>query len=127
MADQMAVDTVEGYAEALGDWRRDAVLEIDALIRKAAPKARGSIKWAQPIYEQGGPFAWMKAAKGHVSLGFWRGAEFNDPTGILEGSGTRMRHVKITGPSDIKKAQFTTWVKEAVRLNETRGDPSKRK
>jgi hypothetical protein len=123
----MAEMTIEAYAETLGDWRGEAIREIDALIRKAAPKARGSIKWAQPIYEQSGPFAWMKAAKGHVSLGFWRGAELSDPQDLLDGTGTRMRHVKILSPADIKRSQFSAWVKEAVRLNETRGDPSKRK
>ena len=123
----MAEKTIEAYAETLGDWRGDAIREIDALVRKAAPKAKGSIKWAQPIYEQGGPFAWTKAAKGHVSLGFWRGAELPDPQHLLDGSGTRMRHVKILSPADIRKSQFTAWVREAVRLNETRGDPSKRR
>ena len=123
----MAEKTIEAYAETLGDWRGDAIREIDALVRKAAPKAKGSIKWAQPIYEQGGPFAWTKAAKGHVSLGFWRGAELPDPQHLLDGTGTRMRHVKILSPADIKKSQFTAWVREAVRLNETRGDPSKRR
>jgi hypothetical protein len=123
----MAEDTIQAYAEALGDWRGEAVRQIDALVHKAAPKAKGMIKWAQPVYEQSGPVMWMKAAKAHVSVGFWRGAELADPKHLLEGTGTRMRHVKIWSPADIKRAQFTAWVKEAVRLNETKGDPSKRK
>ena len=32
---------------------------------------------------------------GYVNLGFFFGAGVADPTGVLEGSGKRMRHVKI--------------------------------
>ena len=31
----------------------------------------------------------------HVSIGFFRGAELPDPVGLLQGSGKRMRHVKL--------------------------------
>ncbi|MCD6020388.1 MAG: hypothetical protein K0R20_98 [Actinomycetia bacterium] len=121
----MAEDTIDQYTKALGDWRGEIVGELDALIRRAAPKATGSIKWAQPVYEQDGPFAYVKAFASAVNLGFWRGADLTDADGRLEGTGDRMRHVKIRGPEDVDKARFTAWVKEAVSLNAEKGDPTK--
>jgi hypothetical protein len=41
------------------------------------------------------PFAYVNAFKAHVNIGFFLGAMLPDPTGLLEGSGKRMRHVKL--------------------------------
>jgi hypothetical protein len=41
------------------------------------------------------PFASVNAFKAHVNVGFFLGAELEDPAGLLEGTGKRMRHVKI--------------------------------
>lgn len=121
----MAAGTIDEYAKGLGDWRGEIVGELDALIRQAAPKATGSIKWAQPVYEQDGPFAYVKAFSKTVTFGFWRGADLTDTDGRLEGTGDRMRHVKIGAPEDVDKAAFAAWVKEAVELNTAKGDPAK--
>lgn len=41
------------------------------------------------------PFAYVNAFKSHVNVGFFYGALLKDSAGILEGSGKRMRHVKL--------------------------------
>lgn len=41
------------------------------------------------------PFGYVNAFKDHVNVGFYHGADLNDPSGLLEGSGKRMRHVKL--------------------------------
>jgi hypothetical protein len=41
------------------------------------------------------PFAYVNTFKSHVSVGFFHGAALEDPAGLLEGSGKRMRHVKL--------------------------------
>ena len=123
----MAAGSIEEYAKVLGDWRSDTVMELDAIVRKAAPKASAGIKWAQPIYELGGPIAFIKSAKAHVTIGFWRGTELKDPKGLLEGSGSKMAHIKIKQATGIPRTQVAAWVKEAAALNLTKGDPTKRK
>ncbi|HTT00718.1 MAG TPA: DUF1801 domain-containing protein [Steroidobacteraceae bacterium] len=40
-------------------------------------------------------FAYVNAFKSHVNVGFYIGAELADPKGLLEGTGKRMRHVKL--------------------------------
>jgi len=39
-------------------------------------------------------FAYVNAFKAHVNVGFFCGTELADPAGLLEGTGTVMRHVK---------------------------------
>lgn len=41
------------------------------------------------------PFASVNTYARHVGVGFFRGALLDDPAGLLEGSGRRMRHVKL--------------------------------
>jgi len=40
-------------------------------------------------------FGYVDAFKAHVNVGFFRGAALPDPAGLLEGTGKRMRHVKL--------------------------------
>ncbi len=40
-------------------------------------------------------FGYVAVFTAHVNVGFFRGAELDDATGLLQGSGKRMRHVKI--------------------------------
>jgi hypothetical protein len=41
------------------------------------------------------PFGYVNAFKDHVNVGFFNGAMLADPAGLLEGTGKRMRHVKL--------------------------------
>jgi hypothetical protein len=49
-----------------------------------------------------------------------------DSFGLLEGEGDRMRHVKIASARDIKKKRLQDYIKQAVKLNETKGNPTRR-
>ena len=40
-------------------------------------------------------FAYVNVFKAHVNVGFFHGADLPDPSGLLEGAGRRMRHVKV--------------------------------
>jgi hypothetical protein len=41
------------------------------------------------------PFAYVNTFKSHVNVGFFHGSALKDPAHLLEGSGKRMRHVKL--------------------------------
>jgi hypothetical protein len=46
------------------------------------------------------PFAYVSTFKSHVNVGFWYGAALADPARLLQGSGKRMRHVKLIPGSE---------------------------
>ena len=121
----MVAKTVDGYIAGLEGWQAEVVSRVRDIVREAAPEAKESIKWAQPVYETDGPFAYMKAFKHSVNFGFWRGVELEDPKGLLAGTGEKMRHVKLTGVEDIDEAAFAEFVRQAVALNRAKGDPTK--
>lgn len=40
-------------------------------------------------------FGYVAVFRAHVNLGFFQGAALKDPAGLLEGTGKRLRHVKL--------------------------------
>lgn len=44
------------------------------------------------------PFAYVGVYRTHANVGFFQGASLPDPAGLLEGTGKRMRHVKLKPP-----------------------------
>jgi hypothetical protein len=117
---------VDQYVTSLPADHAAIVSELRGIVKKAAPKATEAYKWAQPVYESDGPMIWIKAFTKYVNIGFWRGTEMQDKYGLLEGDGDRMRHVKIATLKDIKKGALTDYIKQAVKLNKEKGDPTKR-
>src|SRR5262245_49201720 len=49
-------------------------------------------------------FAYVAAFRAHVNVGFFLGAVIADPTGLLEGTGRFMRHVKLRPETEIDGA-----------------------
>ena len=58
-------------------------------------------------------FAYVNAFTAHVNVGFFRGAELPDPSGLLEGTGKRMRHVKLRPAGAVDATALRTLIKAA--------------
>ncbi|MCB0204760.1 MAG: DUF1801 domain-containing protein [Caldilineae bacterium] len=121
----MTEKTVDAYIEGLDGWQHETAVRLRGIVKSAAPNARESLKWAQPVYEADGPFCYFKAFKSSLNFGFWRGVDLDDPKGLLEGSGDKMRHVKLTGVDGIDEDAFADFVRQAIELNHLKGDPTK--
>jgi hypothetical protein len=121
----MQPKTVDEYVRSLDGWQAEIVAALRGQVRKAVPDAREAFKWAQPVYEVNGPFCYIKAFSKYVNFGFWRGVDLDDPLGLLEGTGDKMRHVKLTSVKDIRKKAFQEYLRAAANLNRTKGDPTK--
>lgn len=119
---------VDGYVAELETPLQKIVTAVRTLVKEAAPDAVESIKWAQPVYETNGPFAYIKVFPTHVNFGFWRGAQISkiaDPTGLLTGDGTKMRHIKLVSPTNIHRNLLQDMVRAAITLNRVHGDPTR--
>lgn len=60
-------------------------------------------------------FAYVGAFNTHVNVGFFRGAELDDPADLLEGSGKRMRHVKLRWGKAVNTAALEALIAAAYR------------
>ena len=59
-------------------------------------------------------YAYIAVLGGHVNLGFYHGASLSDPVGLLEGSGKKLRHVKLRSAAASKSPSITALLREAI-------------
>lgn len=67
-----------------------------AAMRKCGDEVRELLHDGCPVACLGdAPFGYVNVFTAHVNVGFFHGAALQDPARLLEGSGKRMRHVKL--------------------------------
>jgi len=59
------------------------------------------------------PFGYVNVFTTHVNVGFFQGALLADPAGLLEGSGKRMRHVKLRPGVEVNAAGLRALINAA--------------
>ena len=62
--------SVEDYIANLQPAQAAVVRALCEVIRRAAPEARESIKWAQPVWEVNGPVCSVKAFTSYTNVNF---------------------------------------------------------
>ena len=60
-------------------------------------------------------YAYILPYDGWVNLGFYKGADLKDPKNLLDGTGAKMRHVKIRSIEDANRPSIRALVKEALK------------
>ena len=65
--------------------------------------------------------AYVNVFKSHVNVGFFQGADLDDPQGILEGTGKRMRHVKLMPDEETNYEPLESLVNDAYQNLERLG------
>jgi hypothetical protein len=96
--------------EAVQAWFAAGPAELRGLARRWFDRMRECGSDTRELIHDGCPvacageiaFAYVNAFKAHVNVGFFNGAALLDANGLLEGTGKRMRHVKLRpdGPVD---------------------------
>jgi hypothetical protein len=59
-------------------------------------------------------YAYIAPQTEHVNLGFYHGAVLKDPTGLLEGAGKNLRHIKIRSLSEVSKKELGDLLKASL-------------
>ena len=116
--------TVEAYVSQHRGWQRDVLTTLRSMIKQAAPDIEETIMWSQPVFLSNGPVCFIKAYAESVHFGFWRGTELDDKDGLLTGDLTKMRHIAIKSAKEIKSDLFESMIRQAVKLNRDKGDPT---
>jgi hypothetical protein len=85
-------------------WLSDGPVELRSVARKWFAQMRQCGDDVRELMHDGcpvacvadAPFGYVNSFTSHVNVGFFHGAMLRDPAGLLEGSGKRMRHVKLS-------------------------------
>jgi hypothetical protein len=59
-------------------------------------------------------YAYIAVQRSHVNLGFYHGASLKDPRGLLEGTGKKLRHVKLHTVKEATTPEITALLRQAI-------------
>ena len=112
-------EDVEAWFDGLDSEISQLARDLRSLLLQTDIHFLESIKWGNPVYEKQGKVCYLAAGKSYISLGFFRGADLRDNKGLVEGTGKKMRHVKIRDLERISTVDLAELISEAVSLDES--------
>lgn len=59
-------------------------------------------------------YAYIAVLKAHINLGFYHGTSLSDPSGLLEGTGKKLRHIKLHNVADARRSEVVALLSEAI-------------
>ena len=106
---------------AIEVWMREHSGELGTTAQRWFEVMRGCGDDVRELLHDGHPtacvgdaaFGYVNAFSAHVNVGFFRGAELSDPSGLLEGTGKFMRHVKRRPERDVDAAALAKLIETA--------------
>ena len=104
---------------AIERWMKEHRGELGEIARKWFEVMRACGDEVREVLHDGAPtaclgdvaFGYVGVFSAHVNVGFFYGAELDDPAGLLQGSGKRMRHVKLKPGMEDNSAALTALIK----------------
>jgi Domain of unknown function (DU1801) len=58
-------------------------------------------------------YVYIMGHKSHINLGFFHGIDLPDPQGMLQGTGKKLRHIKLASLDDAKRPEVRSLAKAA--------------
>jgi hypothetical protein len=106
---------------AIDAWIRSRPPELAPIVRTWFELMRKCGKDVRELMHDGCPvacvgdaaFGYVNAFTAHVNVGFFQGAGLDDPADLLQGTGKRMRHVKLRPDSGVDAASLQRLIEDA--------------
>ena len=108
---------VDNYIAVSPAEHQHTLTALRDLIFEAVPDTKESFKWKQPVYSTEKDYLYLKANKGHVNLGFFSFDKIENPAYPLEGTGKRMRHIKIKHMDDFDREGLKDMILQASKFS----------
>lgn len=99
------IETHGTFTEALGDASqevkaiaeklRDTIVEMYPQVVEVPWPRQRIVGYGVGPKKMSEHFCYIGVQSAHVNLGFYYGADLPDPEGLLEGSGKKLRHIKV--------------------------------
>jgi hypothetical protein len=98
-------DELRGFARPWFEQMRDCGADVRELLHDGHPTACVG----------DAAFGYVNAFSAHVNVGFFHGAMLDDPAGLLQGTGRRMRHVKLRWAQQVNAVALSELIAAAYR------------
>jgi hypothetical protein len=115
-------DVLKGVAEPLTTIMlrlREIIIEVDPDTTEQPRPGDRALSYGVGPKKMKEGYAFIAPQRGYVNLGFYQGTGLPDPSGLLEGTGKGLRHVKIRSLEDADRPEVRRLIVAAV--DERRG------
>ncbi|WOB06861.1 DUF1801 domain-containing protein [Piscinibacter gummiphilus] len=124
MKKSVPAENPEAYVASLSGWQRLYVQALRAAVREAV-ELQEVVKWGHLVYFSNGPALLIRAEKGRVLFGFWRGKRLRAIEPRLKPGGKyEMATLELTRDTPLEKQVVAKLAREAVTLNLSLGNPT---
>jgi hypothetical protein len=110
----IAVPEMRPIAERL----REIVVEVDPETVEVVRLGDRAATYGVGPKKMSEGYAYILPHKNWVNLGFYKGADLPDPAGLMEGTGKKLRHVKVRSVEDAERPEISTLIEEALAERE---------
>jgi hypothetical protein len=107
-------EQITDYINNAPDEQKRIMEIVRGIIHENVPGVREEFKWSRPVFGKEKDFAYLKAAKAYVTLGFTNFKKLDDPDNLLEGTGKDMRHIKLKTADSIDRDLLRKWMVAAA-------------
>lgn len=107
--------------EKIQSWpepQQQIALRIREIIAGTGAGLEEGIKWGHPTYYDRENICSIIPHRDHVNLQLFHGSGLDDPENILEGTGKRMRHIKITNIDKIYEEAIRSFVRQSIKMQD---------
>jgi uncharacterized protein YdeI (YjbR/CyaY-like superfamily) len=120
---------VDAYIAKSALFAQPILEHLRRLVHQAAPQVTETIKWGFPCFDHKGPVCQMAAFKQHMSFGFWKASQLNDPKKLLQQDEPSAGSLgKITSLLDLPSDDvLIDFIKQSVHINENNIKPAEKK
>ena len=80
---------------AVGEALRDVVVALQPDTVEVPREGNGAVSYGAGERKMSESHCYLAPQRDRVNLGFWHGIAVPDPHGLLEGTGKRLRHMKV--------------------------------
>ena len=115
------LDITEALLRPVVTALREVVFEVDADTCEVVRLGDRAATYGVGPRKMLDGYAYIMPHKRWVNLGFYQGAELDDPEGLLEGTGAKLRHVKVRSVDEARRAGVRALVEGALERRRASG------
>ena len=118
--------TFEELMAGITDTRLEIAHKLRQLIQDVHPETVEVVRLGDRAATYGiGPrkmkegYCYIMPQKDRINFGFFKGASLNDPSGLLEGTGKALRHIKVHNLEMVDDENIRNLIEQAVAERKT--------
>ena len=108
------VANVPAETRAIMEFFRNLIAELHEDAIEVARPGERSIGYGIGPKKMSETYAYIMPQGKYVNLGFYQGASLSDPSGLLEGTGKALRHVKVRSVLEAKNLTVRALILESI-------------